>query len=92
MRLFLFGTDNTYNLPSLDILNRLENQASIEETYRTDEGGTIWITSNGNEINIEWLDYNLDGKGRKVSYLFERKFVPSFFAISELFSISYNMI
>ena len=31
------------------------------EIYRTDKNHTIWLTSNGYDIKINELDYNLDG-------------------------------
>ncbi len=57
------GRDNSHNLPDIDIVERLKsNNIKI---YRTDESNTLWLTSDGTEINIEPLKYNLDGTGRK---------------------------
>ncbi len=44
-----------------------------------DEDSTIWLTSNGNEINIEKIEYNLDGTGRKHANIFQRKYLYAFF-------------
>lgn len=44
------GKDNTYNHPNEDIMNRLK-KANIP-VYRTDESGTIIVTSNGKEISF----------------------------------------
>lgn len=71
------GRDNSQNLPDIDILERLKsNNIKI---YRTDESNTIWLTSDGTEINIEPLKYNLDGTGRKQATFFERKYWLAFF-------------
>ena len=45
--------------PADDTIERLEAINSI--IYRTDEDGTIWITSDGSNVNIETLDINLNG-------------------------------
>ena len=66
------GENNGYGLPAEKIINRLlENNITI---YRTDKDNTIWITSDGLTIDINLLQYNLDGKGRKHSNIFERKY------------------
>lgn len=71
------GRDNSHNLPDIDIVERLKsNNIKI---YRTDESNTIWLTSDGTEINIEPLKYNLDGTGRKQAIFFERKYWLAFF-------------
>lgn len=71
------GRDNSHNLPDIDIVERLKrNNIKI---YRTDESNTIWLTSDGIEINIEPLKYNLDGTGRKQAIFFERKYCLAFF-------------
>ena len=71
------GRDNSHNLPDIDIVERLKsNNIKI---YRTDESNTIWLTSDGTEINIEPLKYNLDRTGRKQSIFFERKYWLAFF-------------
>lgn len=71
------GKDNLYGLPDEEITNRLTNNNI--EVYRTDKQGTIWITSDGKEINIKCLDYNMDGTGRKQAIIFERKYLYAFF-------------
>lgn len=72
------GRDNSHNLPDIDIVERLKNNNI--KIYRTDESNTIWLTSDGTEINIEPLKYNLDGTGRKQAILFERKYWLAFFS------------
>lgn len=64
--------NNSYNLPDIDIIERLKNNNI--KTYRTDENNTIWLTSDGNKIDINPLKYNLDGTGRKQAIFFERKY------------------
>lgn len=73
------GRDNSHNLPDIDIVERLKNNNI--KIYRTDKSNTIWLTSDGTEINIESLKYNLDGTGRKQAILFERKYRLAFFLI-----------
>ena len=73
------GRDNSHNLPDIDIIERLKNNNI--KIYRTDENNTIWLTSDGTEIYINPLKYNLDGTGRKQAILFERKYRLSFFLI-----------
>lgn len=71
------GRDNSHNLPDIDIIERLKsNNIKI---YRTDENNTIWLTSDGTEIEVNPLKYNLDGTGRKQAILFERKYRLAFF-------------
>ena len=71
------GRDNSHKLPDIDIVERLKsNNIKI---YRTDESNTIWLTSDGIEINIDPLNYNLDGTGRKQAIFFERKYCLAFF-------------
>lgn len=71
------GNNNSYNLPDKDIIDRLEgNKIKI---YRTDNDGTVWLTSDGTTIHIECLEYNLDGTGRKQAIIFERKYFYAFF-------------
>ena len=55
----IISTNGRYGHPSTEVLERLEEIGT--KIYRTDENNTIWLTSNGYEINIEELDYNLDG-------------------------------
>lgn len=53
------GTNNKYNHPSKQTLDKL-NEKNIK-IYRTDENGTIKLTSDGKNINIETIDTNIDG-------------------------------
>lgn len=53
------GTNNKYNHPSKQTLDKL-NKKNIK-IYRTDENGTIKLTSDGKNINIETIDTNIDG-------------------------------
>jgi competence protein ComEC len=55
------GPNNTYNLPKETILNRIAKYATI---YRTDESGTILLTSDGTKNNIQTLSVCLDGNSR----------------------------
>ena len=71
------GKDNSHNLPDIDIIERLKNNNI--KIYRTDENNTIWLTSDGTEIYINPLKYNLDGTGRKQAIFFERKYRLAFF-------------
>ena len=72
------GADNSYKLPKKDVIDRLIKNNII--VYRTDEKGTIWLKSDGEEIYFDFLEYNMDGKGRKQANIFERKYcVLSFY-------------
>lgn len=71
------GKDNSHNLPNIDIIERLKNNNI--KIYRTDENNTIWLTSDGTEIYINPLKYNLDGTGRKQAIFLERKYRLAFF-------------
>ena len=62
--------ENDYGHPSDEVLEKLKDVI----TYRTDRDNTIWITSDGQSIRVEELNYNLDGNGRKQAYIFERKY------------------
>ena len=73
------GKNNGYKHPDKDLLERLQQHKSIKKIYRTDEDSTIWLTSNGNEINIEKIEYNLDGTGRKHANIFQRKYLYALF-------------
>ena len=46
----MVGEDNSYNLPKQETIDKLEEAGS--KIYRTDENGTIEITSDGNEIKV----------------------------------------
>lgn len=67
--------ENNYGYPTNTVLKNLRNI----NLYRTDKDGSIWITSDGEKIDIIKLDYNLDGEGRKVSYLIKKVFYNAFF-------------
>lgn len=70
------GSNKKYGFPKEEIINRLmKNNITI---YRIDENGTIWITSDGENINIQTIEYNLDGAGRKQAYIFEIKYLLAF--------------
>ena len=57
------GPNNSYNLPKDTILKRLEKVGST--IYRTDDLGTILLTSDGNNNNVENIkDLCLDGNER----------------------------
>ena len=45
------GKDNSYGLPTQETIDKLNNRGS--EIYRTDEDGTIQMTSDGNTIEIK---------------------------------------
>jgi competence protein ComEC len=53
------GLNNTYNLPSSKIVDRLKKQNI--SVYRTDESGTINVTSDGDNINIETVKTDTNG-------------------------------
>ena len=57
------GPNNSYGLPNEIVLNRLENIGAT--IYRTDELGTILLTSDGTNYEIQTLkDVCLDGNER----------------------------
>lgn len=60
------GNNKKYNHPSEEVLERLRNFGIQDNNiYITKNQGTIWITSNGENINIESReDINLDGTGQ----------------------------
>lgn len=60
------GNNKKYNHPSEEVLERLRNYGIQDNNiYITKNQGTIWITSNGETINIESReDINLDGTGQ----------------------------
>lgn len=49
--IIMAGKDNSYGLPTQETINKLNNIGS--EIYRTDEDGTIQMTSDGNTIEIK---------------------------------------
>lgn len=53
------GKNNSYNHPSLNTLEKLENKKI--KVYRTDISGTIIFTSNGNDITVETTYTNTNG-------------------------------
>lgn len=83
------GINNSYDLPDKDVINRLEENKI--KVYRTDQNGTIWITSDGTTINIECLEYNLDGTGRKQAIIFERKYLYAFFFYLKLIGLPVDL-
>ena len=60
------GNHKGYNHPSEEVLERLRNFGIKDENiYITKNQGTIWVTSDGNNISIECReDINLDGTSR----------------------------
>lgn len=54
------GKNNTYNHPSSLTLNRLRNINS--QVYRTDEMGTIVLTSDGDNVNFEFYETDTNSK------------------------------
>ena len=68
---------NAHDFPKAEIIERLKNNDI--ETYRTDQDGTIWVTSDGTTIKINCIEYNLDGTGRKQAIIFKRKYLYAFF-------------
>jgi competence protein ComEC len=53
------GVDNKYGHPGESTLKRLNNIGTA--IFRTDTQGTIWITSDGDNIEVKLVDINLDG-------------------------------
>ncbi len=74
------GSNNSHHLPDKEIIDRLDdNNINI---YRTDESGTIWLTSDGTTIHIKCLEYSIDGTGRKQAIFFRRKYLYAFFFVN----------
>lgn len=61
------GIDNKYGHPTDAALDRLEKIGSA--VFRTDKQGTIWIISDGINIEVNQIDISLDGNSVKTSYL-----------------------
>ena len=63
--------NNPNKHPRPEVIQRLKDKSVV--IYRTDENGTLWVTTNG-EINSiiikELYNYNLDGANRKISLLY----------------------
>lgn len=75
-------SSGTYkNLPNEEVITRLNNVNS--QIYRTDKDGTIWINSDGDTINIQCEDIDINGANRKkeYSYLSIPKKVCFYFAL-----------
>lgn len=53
------GKDNTYNLPSSKTIDKLNNLGI--KIYRTDENGSIILTSDGSNIEISSIKTNTNG-------------------------------
>ena len=53
------GKGNSYKHPSFETLKKLENKNI--EIYRTDEAGTIKITSDGSNLKVDSERTNIDG-------------------------------
>ena len=58
------GKDNSYNLPSKKVIERLTNIGC--NILRTDKAyeenvGSFWLNSDGNNIEIKTININLDG-------------------------------
>lgn len=54
------GRDNDYGHPHQEVIDRLKGV----KIYRTDEEGTILITSDGENLEFESLNINLDGNSK----------------------------
>ncbi len=53
------GKDNSYNLPKQNVIDVLKSKGS--KIFRTDEDGTIQITSNGTDYEIITIKRSFDG-------------------------------
>lgn len=84
-------SSNKYkNLPSKEVLERLKNIKA--QIYRTDTNGTIWLTSDGNNINVNIIDINLNGANRKVSYSVKSILNRYVFIMSLLHDKNYHFV
>lgn len=54
------GQDNDYGHPHKEVMDRLKGV----KIYRTDEEGTILVTSDGENLEFESLNINLDGNAK----------------------------
>lgn len=57
--IIMVGEKNSYNHPTPQTLSRLRN--SNVKVYRTDESGTILVTSDGKELKFNTIITNIDG-------------------------------
>lgn len=53
------GEDNSYGHPHSVTFTKLQNIGA--QVYRTDQDGTIFVSSDGEDIKVEKLDVNLNG-------------------------------
>lgn len=53
------GKNNNYGHPRYEVIGRLKNIGS--KVYRTDEDGTIKVSSDGEKLKVEFLNTNTDG-------------------------------
>ena len=53
------GKNNNYGHPRYEVIERLKNIGS--KVYRTDEDGTIKVSSDGEKLKVEFLNTNTDG-------------------------------
>lgn len=65
--------------PSQEVIERLNSINS--KIYRTDENGTIWITSDGNTIEINETDINVNGENREARLIGNREYSLFFILI-----------
>lgn len=55
------GRGNSYGLPKAEIISRINKLDT--ELYRTDEGNTVYVTSDGSMYMMQYEDIILDGDG-----------------------------
>ena len=53
------GKNNNYGHPRYEVIERLKNIGS--KVFRTDEDGTIKVSSDGEKLKVEFLNTNTDG-------------------------------